>query len=145
MVELVREQLHEQPVPVGCTNTIPLQITCFYDAAEFLHPTGSKSSRLATKGQRDGDRRINPIAVHRHLIPTTQPKGGNMLSNDLDTQRLLTREHTERLAQEARNEWLARDLRETKRTRRRPRRRLSLPAALALGARRRSPEAEMGA
>src|SRR5437867_1128356 len=33
-------------------------------------------------------------------------KDGNMFSNDLDTQRLLTREHTERLAQEARNEWL---------------------------------------
>jgi hypothetical protein len=67
-----------------------------------------------------------------------------MLSNNLDTQRLLTREHAERLAQEARNEWLARDLRETRRARRRRRRRLSLPAALAL-AWRRSPEAGMGA
>ncbi len=68
-----------------------------------------------------------------------------MLSNDLDTQRLLTREHTERLAQEARNEWLARDIRETKRRGRRWRRLLPFPASLGLGARGRSPEAEMGA
>ncbi len=68
-----------------------------------------------------------------------------MFSNDLDTQRLLTREHTERLAQEARNEWLARDLRETKRARRGRRRILALPAALVLAARRRSPQAETGA
>ncbi len=68
-----------------------------------------------------------------------------MLSNDLDTQRLLTREHTERLAQEARNEWLARDLRETKQARRRRRRVLAFPAALVLAARRRPPAAEIGA
>jgi hypothetical protein len=68
-----------------------------------------------------------------------------VLSNNLDTQRLLTREHAERLAQEARNEWLGRDLREMKRARSGRRRRLSLPAALALGARRRSPEAGMDA
>jgi len=68
-----------------------------------------------------------------------------MISNDLDTQRLLTREHAERLAQEARNEWLARDLRETKRARRRRRRILALPTALGLAGRRRSPQAEVGA
>jgi hypothetical protein len=68
-----------------------------------------------------------------------------MLSNDLDTQRLLTREHTERLAQEARNEWLARDLRETKQGRPGRRRIRALPTALLLAARRRSPQAEIGA
>lgn len=83
--------------------------------------------------------------MHCHLIQTTEPKGGNMLSNDLDTQRFLTRERTERLAQEARNEWLARDVRGTKQTRRRWTRLRSLPTALVLGARRPSPEAETGA
>jgi len=68
-----------------------------------------------------------------------------MFSNDLDTQRLLTREHTERLAQEARNEWLARDLRETTQACRGRRRILALPTALLLAARHRSPEAEVGA
>jgi hypothetical protein len=68
-----------------------------------------------------------------------------MFSNDLDTQRLLTREHAERLAQEARNERLARDLRETKQTRRGRRRILALPTALVLTGRRRSPKAEIGA
>jgi hypothetical protein len=83
--------------------------------------------------------------VHRHLIQTTKQKGGNMLPNDLDTQRLLTREHTERLAEEARNEWLARDLRETRQARRGRKRVLAFPMALVLAARRRSPEAEIGA
>jgi hypothetical protein len=68
-----------------------------------------------------------------------------MLSNDLDTQRFLTREHTERLAQEARNEWLARDLRKAKQTGRGRNRVLALPTALVLAARRRSPQAEIGA
>ena len=67
-----------------------------------------------------------------------------MLSNDLDTQRLLTREHSERLAQEARNEWLARDLRETKQARRGRRRVLAFRTALGMAARRRLPEAEIG-
>jgi hypothetical protein len=67
-----------------------------------------------------------------------------MFSNDLDTQRLLTREHTERLAQEARNEWLARDLSETKQNRRGGRRILALPRALVPAERRRSAEAEIG-
>jgi len=68
-----------------------------------------------------------------------------VLTNDPDTLRLLTREHAERLAQEARNEWLARDIRETKPTRRRWRRRLTLATVLTLGTRRRSSEAKMGA
>jgi hypothetical protein len=68
-----------------------------------------------------------------------------MLSNDLDTQRFLTREHTERLAQEAQNEWLARNVRETRRPRHGRTRLLTLPTALAPGARRRSRQAQMGA
>jgi hypothetical protein len=67
-----------------------------------------------------------------------------MFANDLDTQRLLTREHTERLAQEARNEWLARDLRETRQNRRGRRRILALPRALVVTGRRR-PAAETSA
>jgi hypothetical protein len=42
--------------PVGCTNTIPLQIGRFERATEFVHPTGSTSRIVAPflRTQRNG-------------------------------------------------------------------------------------------